>query len=126
MLTLISGMKKASLLLALLVLSSITLAADIQLTWDTPTEREDGSTIQEIERYNLYYTLNNVLQDTIQIDALSNTYTIQDIEVGTHIIQISTVADSLESKLSDSKTIILSDSKPVKILVTVIVRVEND
>ena len=90
--TLRSGMKKISLLgLALLVFSTVSLAADIQLTWDIPTEREDGSTIQEIERYNLYYTVNNVLQDTIEIDALSNSYTIQNIEIGTHILQISTV-----------------------------------
>ena len=105
--------------LALLVLSSITAATDIQLTWSTPELREDGSTIQEIEKFNLYYTVNNVLQDTIEIDALSNTYTIQDIEIGTHILQISTVESGLEGELSDPVTLSTSNSKPVKILLTI-------
>lgn len=113
------GIKKSSLLLALLVLSSITAATDIQLTWSTPELREDGSAIQEIEKFNLYYTVNNVLQDTIQIDALSNTYTIQDIENGTHILQISTVESGLEGELSDPVTLSTSNSKPVKILLTI-------
>ena len=59
--------------LALLLFSTISTAADIQLTWGTPTEREDGTAIQEIQGYNLYYTLNNVLQDLIEVDAASNT-----------------------------------------------------
>ena len=118
-LTLRSGTKKISLLLALLVFSTVSLAADIQLTWDIPTEREDGSTIQEIERYNLYYTVNNVLQDVIEIDASANTYTIQDIEIGTHILQISTVESGLEGELSAPVTLSTSNSKPVKILLTI-------
>ena len=113
------GIKKSSLLLALLAFSTVSLAADIQLTWDIPTEREDGSTIQEIERYNLYYTVNNVLQDVIEIDASANTYTIQDIEIGTHILQISTVESGLEGELSAPVTLSTSNSKPVKILLTI-------
>ena len=113
------GIKKSSLLLALVVLSSITAATDIQLTWSTPELREDGSTIQEIERYNLYYTVNNVLQDVIEIDASANTYTIQDIEIGTHILQISTVESGLEGELSAPVTLSTSNSKPVKILLTI-------
>ena len=118
-LTLRSGTKKISLLLALLVFSTVSLAADIQLTWDIPTEREDGSTIQEIERYNLYYTVNNVLQDVIEIDASANTYTIQDIEIGTHILQISTVESGLEGDLSNPVALSTSNSKAVKILLTI-------
>ena len=112
------GIKKSSLLLALLVLSSITAATDIQLTWSTPELREDGSTIQEIEKFNLYYTVNNVLQDTIQIDALSNTYTIQDVEIGTHILQICTVESGQEGALSNPIALSTSNSKAVKILLT--------
>ena len=118
-LTLRSGTKKISLLLALLVFSTVSLAADIQLTWDIPTEREDGSTIQEIEKFNLYYTFNNALQDVIEIDALSNSYTIQDIETGTHTLQISTVEAGLEGELSDPLTLSTSNSKAVKILLTI-------
>ena len=118
-LTLRSGIKKTSLLLALLVFSSITLATDIQLTWSTPELREDGSAIQEIEKFNLYYTVNNVIQDTIQIDALSNTYTIQDVEIGTHILQISTVESGLEGDLSNPVALSTSNSKAVKILLTI-------
>ena len=113
------GIKKSSLLLALLAFSTVSLAADIQLTWDIPTEREDGSTIQEIEQFNLYYTVNNVLQDTIQIDALSNTYTLQDVEIGTHILQISTVESGQEGDLSNPITLSTSNSKAVKIMLTV-------
>lgn len=113
------GIKKSSLLLALLVLSSITAATDIQLTWSTPELREDGSAIQEIEKFNLYYTVNNVLQDVIEIDALSNTHTLQNIEIGTHTLQISTVESGLEGDLSDPLTLSTSNSKAVKILLTV-------
>ena len=113
------GIKKSSLLLALLVLSSITAATDIQLTWSTPELREDGSAIQEIEKFNLYYTVNNVLQDTIQIDALSNTYTLQDVEIGTHILQISTVESGLEGDLSNPIALSTSNSKAVKIMLTI-------
>jgi len=113
-------MKKSRLLgLALLAFSSITAATDIQLTWSTPELREDGSAIQEIERFNLYYTVNNVLQDVVEIDALSNSYTIQNIEIGTHILQISTIEAGLEGELSDPLTLSTSNSKAVKILLTV-------
>ncbi len=105
--------------LALLVFSSVTLATDIQLTWSTPELREDGTNIQEIERYNLYHSVNNVLQDTIEIDALSNSYTIQNIEIGSHILQISTVESGLEGDLSNPLTLSTFNSKAVKILLTV-------
>ena len=105
--------------LALLVLSTVSLAKDIKLTQSAPELREDGTAIQEIERYNLYYTHNNVLQDVIEIDALSNSYTIQDIETGTHTLQISTVEAGLEGELSDPLTLSTSNSKAVKILLTI-------
>lgn len=105
--------------LALLLFSTISTAADIQLTWSTPNEREDGTAIQEIQNYNLYYTLNNVLQDTISIDESDNSYTIQNIEEGTHTFQISAVEFDNEGDLSTPITVSTSTSKPVKILLTV-------
>ena len=105
--------------LALLLFSTISTAADIQLTWGAPTEREDGTAIQEIQGYNLYYTLNNVLQDLIEVDASLNSYLIQDVSTGSHTIQISTVEAGLEGELSDPITVSTSISKPVKILITV-------
>ena len=113
-----TGIRKSSLL-ALLLFSTVSTAADIQLTWSTPNDREDGTPIQEIEKYNLYYTLNNVLQDVIKIDALANSYTIQNISTGNHTIQISTVEAGNEGDLSDPVTVSTSTSKPVKILLTV-------
>ena len=112
------GIKKSSIIL-LLLFSTVSTAADIQLTWGTPTEREDGTAIQEIQGYNLYYTLNNVLQDVIEVDASANSYTIQNISTGNHTIQISTVEAGSEGDLSDPVTVSTSTSKPVKILLTV-------
>lgn len=105
--------------LALLVLSTISVATDLKLNWVKPELNQDGTAIQEIEKHNLYYTINNVLQDIIEVSALSDSYTIQNIKAGTHTLQVSTVADGTESELSTPKTVILSNSKPVKIHLTV-------
>ena len=112
-----TGIRKSSIVL--LLFSTVSTAADIQLTWSTANDREDGTPIQEIEKYNLYYTLNNVLQDVIEVDALANTYLIQNISTGNHTIQISTVEAGIEGDLSDPVTVSTSTSKPVKILLTV-------
>ena len=114
------GIKKSKLLgLVLLFLSTTLLAESIRIAWSTPTEREDGTTIQEIEKYNLYYTHNNVLQAPIEVDASANTYTRQNLQQGSHTFQLTSFEDGLESELSDAYTMSTSISKPVKIVLTI-------
>ena len=111
------GIRKSSIIL-LLLFSTVSTAADIQLTWGTPTEREDGTAIQEIQGYNLYYTLNNVLQDVIEVDALANSYLIQNISTGIHTFQISATEAGQEGQISNPYTLSTSTEKTVKILLT--------
>ena len=76
-------------------------ATDILLTWDLPLEREDGSQIQTIDRFNLYQTVNNVLQSTIQVSGDSTSFQIPEVATGSHTFQISTVELGQEGALSD-------------------------
>lgn len=108
--------------LVLLVFSSITLATDIQLTWETPTEREDGTAIQEIEKYNLYHTVNDVLQSVIEVDPSDTSYTTLNAPTGIHSFVITTVTSNGESDKSNAASEYVpykAPSKPVKILLTV-------
>jgi hypothetical protein len=57
-------------------------ATDIQLTWDKPEFREDGSALDTIDRYNIYYSINNVVQDTIEVEADALDYTLVDVASG--------------------------------------------
>jgi hypothetical protein len=94
-------------------------ATDIQLTWDKPEFREDGSALDTIDRYNIYYSINNVVQDTIEVEADALDYTLVDVAAGSHTFQISTVEDGLEGDQSDPVNVDVSTSKPVKIELTV-------
>jgi hypothetical protein len=73
----------------------------IELTWDHAEFREDGTAIEERERYNLYHYYENILQDTITIDPNSTKYLAFDVGIGRHAYQISTVEDGVEGRRSD-------------------------
>lgn len=105
-------------LLSMLFALSVN-ATDIQLTWEKPTEREDGSQIQTIDRYNLYHTVDNVLQSTLEVPADLLSFTIYEVETGVHTFQISTVEDGLEGEQSGPVTVNLLKSAPVRIELTV-------
>ena len=44
----------------LLLFPVIANATDILLTWNLPELREDGSKIEQIDRFNLYTTRDNI------------------------------------------------------------------
>lgn len=111
--------KKIIPALLTLLLVNIAQAADIVLTWTTPTEREDGSQIKQIDRFNLYHTANNVLQSAIEVSADSTSFQVSDVEAGTHTFQISTVEYGREGALSEPVSMSVVHSKPTKILLTV-------
>ena len=112
-------MKQLLIAFALWGFASGAYATDIQLTWETPTEREDGSQIDTIDRYNIYHSVDNVVQDTIEAQANSLAYTLVDVAQGSHTFQISTVEGGLEGVLSDPVNVDVTTSKPVKIELTV-------
>lgn len=105
--------------LLLLLFSVSAFATDIQLSWEAPTQYEDGSTLNQIDRYNLYYTIDNVVQDVIQVPATSTEYTLVDVAQGTHVFQISTVTNGTESELSNPVSTVISDKKPMRIQLTI-------
>jgi len=90
-------------------------ATDILLTWDLPTEREDGTAIEQIDRFNLYTTIDNVLQDVNEIPGNATSFQLSEVKAGNYTFQISTVEDGLEGALSDPITVNVDQAKPVKI-----------
>jgi hypothetical protein len=94
-------------------------ATDIQLTWTAPEVREDGTAIDQIDRFNLYYTVNNIVQEPVQIEASSTSYTLPDVSQGNYTLQISTTEAGLEGERSEPVHVAVSNSKPVKIELTV-------
>lgn len=97
-------------------------AADILLTWTAPTEREDGSTIEGITGYNLYTTIDNVVQGVIEVSAGSTNLQLSEVAAGNYTFQISTVESGIEGDLSTPATVSvdeLQQSKPVRIELTV-------
>ena len=105
--------------LILMFFSFQVVASDIFLTWDIPTGREDGSTIQTIDRFNIYQTFNNGGTVIVEIDPASNSHQISNVEAGIYTFQISTVETGQEGALSDPISINVTQSKPVKIMLTV-------
>jgi hypothetical protein len=94
-------------------------ATDIELTWQTPTEREDGSAITAIDRFNIYHSVDNVVQEPIEVQANAINHTLVDVASGSYTFQISTVESGLEGELSDPVNVDVAQSKPVKIELTV-------
>ena len=105
--------------LFLLLFSLDAFATDIQLSWEAPTQYEDGPTLNSIDRYNIYYTIDNVVQDVIEVPATAVDYTLVDVAKGTHVFQISTVVNGTESNPSNPATVNVDDKKAMKIELTV-------
>jgi hypothetical protein len=121
-------------ILFLMLLTSVVNATDILLTWETPAEREDGSQIETIDRFNLYTTIDNVLQSVIEVSGDSTSFQLPQVKAGNHTFQISTVerhighldADgnvlTIEGALSDPVSVNIADeiiAKPAKFILTI-------
>lgn len=94
-------------------------ATDIQLTWEMPTQYENGQALSQIDGYRIYYAIDNAAQADIEIPADSTDYLLVDVPAGSHTFQISTLVNGVESEPSDPVNVDVPDSKPVKIELTV-------
>lgn len=79
-----------------MVASGFTSAASIEVTWDTPTTRKDGSSldVSEIKGYYIYYQKDNVLQTPVFVEGPINIYTLPDITKGEYLLWMSSVDSS--------------------------------
>lgn len=73
-------------------------AKDILLGWTELTERIDGTTITKLDRYNLHYSINNVVQEPIEIEATSTDYLLVDVEDGLYVFQLAGVEGGEEGE----------------------------
>ncbi|MES0328606.1 MAG: fibronectin type III domain-containing protein [Gammaproteobacteria bacterium] len=106
----------------LMMLSFAVSATDIQLTWDLPTEREDGSAIVAIDRFNIYQTINNGGSTVLEVAPTGTSYQISDVETGNYTFQISTVEAGQEGALSDPISVnvpLVLTSKPIKMILSI-------
>lgn len=65
----------------------------IELTWDTPTTREDGSelALNEIDSYNIYISYEgDAYEETIKIPATLNNFELSDMPLGNYQLSIAT------------------------------------
>lgn len=102
-----------------LLASNFVNAADIVLSWTPPTERTDGSEITQIDGYTIYYSIDNVVQEPITVEATSNNYTLVNVAKGTYTFQVTSTADGIEAERSEPIFVTLTDKQPIKIELTV-------
>ena len=95
---------------------------DILLTWDAATEREDGSRIENLDGYRLYYSVNNGEPQVIPIEPDKTEHLIIDVSPGIHSFQISSVEDDLEGAPSRNVSVPIDRSKPKAIMFNVEIR----
>ena len=112
-------MKKIFSALMLFGFVSNVYATDIQIMWNAPAEYTDGTAITEIDRFTLYYTINNAVQEPIQIAANATNYTLANVEKGTYVFQVSATSLGQEGSPSDPVTVINSAKIPSKMVIEV-------
>lgn len=104
--------------LALMLFSISAFATDISLSWEAPTKDVNGGKLTQIDGFNLYYSVNNGTQNVFELGNISS-HTLNDVQTGGYVFQISTVANGLESELSAPVFVTISESRPVKIKLVV-------
>jgi hypothetical protein len=103
------------LLISLLLLSSLSFAEDIPVTFDAPVARTDGSELlpSEIQHYTLYESCDGV-EKTYNIDASAEEYTISDHSPGTCSFTLTvTDTDNQESDHSEAIAYTILKAKPM-------------
>lgn len=89
---------------------------EILLTWEHPTEREDGTALGlgEIDGYRLYHDLSGVKNGVIEISP-GTSFTFPVEGVGVYTFQISTVSFEQEGRKSDPVSVQVNEhySEPV-------------
>ena len=105
----------------LMMFSAQLLAATIELTWDLPEFREDGTAIETIDRFNIYQTSDDGSQNVYEVGSTSTSYQIFNVEEGAYSFQISTLEAGQEGEKSDPLPVIVSPptvSPPQKITIS--------
>jgi hypothetical protein len=86
--------------LFLMLLTSIANATDILLTWTAPETRTDGSQIIKLDRYDILHSIDNIVQDDIEVQADVSFYTLVDAEKGNHSFMIRAVELGVKGELT--------------------------
>jgi hypothetical protein len=76
----------------------------VSLSWNVPTQTEDGETLQDLAGYRIHYGTNqNALVSSIEIQSAgSNNFSVQNLRPGTYFFAVRAVAaNGSESKLSN-------------------------
>lgn len=96
-------------------------ASDIVLTWTAPEVREDGTAITSIDRYDIHHTVNNAVQDSIEVEANAIDFTLANAAQGTHTFLIRAVESGLAGKYSDpaQASIIQAQIGPITVTIEV-------
>lgn len=122
-------MGKRLILAALALFSSLVYAEPpaecdgsikcIQLTWVEPTEREDGTTIDSLDRYDIHHTANNVFQGIYQISAPSTEYYLVDVAQGNHTLTIRAVEGDVLGVMSSPASAAILQAQIGPIILTI-------
>ncbi len=110
--------------LFLLFLAAPAIAADVTLTWDSPTERENGSQLPATE-IGGYIVKNG--NDLLTVEGNINELTIPDLPPGEYFFSVATVdTDGLKSAFSETVSILIpaAPSPPSNIKVIIKVQIE--
>ena len=107
------------LFLFLMFFSGIAFAGEVSITWTAPTEREDGTLIESPVSFRLYHTLNNIEQETIELESGVTNYNLSEASTGTHTFQISAIESGLEGELSAPASKQVNGSKPGRVIITI-------
>lgn len=76
----------------------------VSLSWNVPTQTDDGETLQDLAGYRIHYGTNqNALVSSVEIQSAgSNNFTVQNLKPGTYYFAVRAVAaNGTESKLSN-------------------------
>jgi hypothetical protein len=76
----------------------------VALSWNVPTQTDDGETLQDLAGYRIHYgTSQNEMVSSVEIQSAgSNTFTVQNLKPGTYFFAVRAVAaNGAESKLSN-------------------------
>lgn len=84
--------------------SSAPSGPGVALSWNVPTQTDDGETLQDLAGYRIHYGTNqNALVSSVEIQSAgSNNFTVQNLRPGTYYFAVRAVAaNGAESKLSN-------------------------
>jgi hypothetical protein len=106
-------------ILFLMLLTSAVNATDILLTWTKPETRSDGSQIIGIDRYDILHSVDNIVQDDIEVQADATFYTLVDATKGNHSFMIRAVESGLKGDLTRPVNEIVGQAQIGKLIFSV-------